>query len=887
MPIAPGAQPLHIEPLHLGLATARPAFLMEPGELQRALDSTYLPGSLSLHAAPVPVEQVTGLGSSVLGLVYAPFDYVIVTADMTASQVTINSVGPRDFSGVSVGATIYGEGIPDNTTVSAVVNVTTIEMSTAADDTRQGEIRFDADRYLVAQAGTNYWKSIVGSTAAVTIDDVSAGTHLSRVAYDEKCILLNGVNPNRVFLPNGTTRPHGLAPVLVGPGLEHTASGGSWTNPTGYYSFWTTEYDKLNDVESTYAGDKPPFINVTAATSQVTVSIPAKINPTATHYRVYRSVIMTAESDAQAAREDVFPAGFRIAEGEFTDDGTQAQVVVGATSSTSSNTNPSNVYQNQDIGGITWVNPTEALGAQDNVTASVTFPTAPNGVRRAVKLIVDTFGLTGITTPITGITVTVRAARVNSGRLAITLRSRRDPSVLAVKGLPTLTTSLASYTVGSTTDAWLPSGKYWTPEDFDDANFQLELDAYGDTASSQVHVDAVTVSVTHGTPDDEAIEPFPATIVSVLGEEVAVGRNGQPPKASIGVMFQNSLLIDDVDNRKLVRYSAVDYVDYFPEVYFLPLDHDFVNVQKANEVAVVFGYNQATRIAYLPRDVDSEFNRGRATITLSSDTGCVGKKAATVFSLADGAQKIAFCGASQPYMTDGYRIDPINPHVKYTDEVDFSYPELIEFVNNPARRELRMYYVPKGSVTPTVATRYLSFHYDKTHILRDGSLKCCGPVVASHRSVTAAETADGISQLYGGDGTTGTIYKENDGASANASVRTRRMPLVGLAHEWTLDDIYVYYSLYDFDATPDNITCTMRIFDPGTATATATAKTVARLTYPSDGNPSPRDERDVQLPYNNERGEAIDLLIAFGIAGVRNSLDMLGIFHRDGGRAHR
>jgi hypothetical protein len=176
-----------------------------------------------------------------------------------------------------------------------------------------------------------------------------------------------------------------------------------------------------------------------------------------------------------------------------------------------------------------------------------------------------------------------------------------------------------------------------------------------------------------------------------------------------------------------------------------------------------------------------------------------------------------------------------------------------------------------------VLSKCLLFHYHTTHVLEDGSLKCTGPCDATHASLALTYRKDGSQELYGGSGTAGTVYLENQGALANATVQTRRMKLMGIGGDYRVDRVYAGHTLYDFaDSTPGNVTTTLLLHKPNVTQRSSEAKTVEILAYPSDGSASPRREMTLETQFN-ESAEDVQLLVNFGASNVRQALDYLAV----------
>jgi hypothetical protein len=79
-------------------------------------------------------------------------------------------------------------------------------------------------------------------------------------------------------------------------------------------------------------------------------------------------------------------------------------------------------------------------------------------------------------------------------RFCVQLSWNGGTSWTSAKATPNLTTSLATYTLGSTSDTW---GRTWSPTDFSSASFRVRVIDVGNSTSRTFSLDAVGVAVTY------------------------------------------------------------------------------------------------------------------------------------------------------------------------------------------------------------------------------------------------------------------------------------------------------------------------------------------------------------------------------------------------------
>lgn len=160
-------------------------------------------------------------------------------------------------------------------------------------------VDFDSadDRLLVQANGALYSSTIAGASfGSIRSSLTSTAVHLDSSKFADNLFMCNGVDTNFVVKNDNTTIRHGLAAQTAPP--THTAAG---TGITGTFIYWATEYDSTNDVESAVAATGAT-LSVTVTDDTVTITKPATVNSSATHWRLYRS------KDGGS-----FPIGWRVA----------------------------------------------------------------------------------------------------------------------------------------------------------------------------------------------------------------------------------------------------------------------------------------------------------------------------------------------------------------------------------------------------------------------------------------------------------------------------------------------------------------------------------------------------------------------------------------------
>jgi hypothetical protein len=784
----------HVESLGLGLWTAPSPATLENGQLSYLQNGVYLPGSLALQRAR---------GRSVFG---------------SATAVATDIDGLRD-------------------------------------------IQFDnGNHYLVAMiSGTatgngSYRYATVGDTGtfANLVSGFNAGSQLEVVHYRNRFFLLNGsfnmgsataVNTNYVAYLSATatastplTRQHGMLPVVSTPFVTATAGTFSQT-VTGYYEYWTTEVATSTQdsadfsMESTFVGS-PATIFVSATSVVPLISRPDIVNTVAaTHWRVYRSPKKDRASDKK------FPIGFSIA-GDISIAATSMMDTATVTSTGAIFPANFNGIADSATNFIDMGAQATALASDNNVDGTMAISGGLSGLK---KQGVYGYNFGGFVGPVQGIEVVVEAL-VNAGSesVSVTLvrgrladggyvppgpylsRISREQDAIKNKTSTktfTATTVRTNYTLGGSSDRWFPSDQPnpFRDSDFTSAGFMVII-GLTSTAAVTLSVDYVSVKVYYGGSIDSVVV-FP-TVVYTFGDISAqVGKNGPPPSSSTGDLFEDALVVNDVSNPALIRYSVPGDPEAFPETYFIDFetrDNDNVtNIKVVNGRLMVMLQTSVARVNYLPSERDSSFDRGKAFDWVSRSYGCVSPMCACVFSKDGGQETLAFVSDHGVHTTDGYNFDTVTDGLDWSQVISrTSTSNAIALIDDRDRQELLFYYRNDSNGNETYLC--LHFSYSSEHMV-NGRLKVSGPVHmrnflsagslrASLESAWSARRTSGAQDIYLGFGGTATgagagqVYRET-GTSLPAQddtlkYATRRMYLADMSNEWRLNELYGHVGSY-------------------------------------------------------------------------------------------
>lgn len=780
-----------------------------------------------------------------------------------------------------------GDGLTRVSGRTAFSNPTSAINATASGVTGLKSFQFPGSttQYLAVQgressSGNNsfYYNAITGiGTPLTKMEEVSAGNYLELVTNRSHQYLLNGANANRVWYLNAgtlTSRAHGMQPISATPVSGSVVQTFS-ASATGLYEYWTTEVLRVpndngseSEIESTFRG-KPITVNVTATTMSPVITRPGTVNSNATHWRLYRSPVKSLANDQK------FPLGVRMGEAGMA---TLTITDGGAVSNTGqllpTNTNATLLAYKD------WTTPANAQSATDaNALAVATSNSALANVKRQGYY---GFAFSGVSGNIAGIEVEVSAkiSNIAAGGLSIAIGRfdnatgqwisfRPDnvlsPSQIAEKSVAALTTSLATYTVGSSTDAWLPDGKQWADVDFTSTGWQVMLIAHFNTGfnAATLSVDYLKIKVYYGqiVASGNELIPFNAISLTIGGDTVTSGADGPPPTSSTGDIFQDALVVNDTSKPTYIRYSLAGKPESFPEQYYIDLGFNQAQsitcIKTIGRVLVAATDRSIYRINSLPTEDDANFAGGRVLDLIDGSHGIVNPMAACLFNSASGRTELAFVGYDGLYATDGFQIRCLSNDLDWNGSGTATSPDNFQRMilnNNNDNFELLLYYNNSGIVDDPCVWR-LHFNYHPNHLKvvqgMGSSPKVSGPVAvqnvvgggtANVRSATTFITnsiIDGIPQghtrllqgyvggvgAYGGTITSDTSDPSIENSNYYATkLTTRRFHFPEqIGQAWTLNEIYVYMPA----GVAGTVTVTPLVQKTALAEVTGTAKTLA------------------------------------------------------------
>jgi hypothetical protein len=791
---------------------------------------------------------------------------------------------------VSAQNATYYPGSPAITRAAGRVAFGTVS-ATAQDVVGLRNIHYDNDAHiLIAHASASYLTATVGDTGTfgVAVTGVGVGTQLESAHYRNRFFLMNGTAPvdpsaigsNRVAYLTATGaanvpffRQHGMLPVradIHGPSVGATSIATAFSQSvTGYYEYWTTEVAKLTAdgvefaMESTFAGT-PWTVFVSSTGMAPIIEMPALRNGIATHWRIYRS------PKKDAAKDKKFPTGFMISEMGISTATGNTQID-GATTSTTSPQLPTSVNTattfNADFANAS------ALLVDDTTYSTIAFANTLDAFLSSKSQGVYGFNFGGFRGPIKGIEVVVEAF-VSAGSAPATFWVRIGKNRLSngdfvdVSNLPggagggigglarqlflenntaiksavvTATVAGGAITLGSSTDRWFPADKLGLNDADFGPSFMVVLGAGPGNQNKTLSFDYVKVNVYYGATVDSVIQ-FP-TVVYTFGDISAqVGKNGTPPSASTGDIYEDSLVTNDVGNRSAIKWSAPGDPEAFPDTYYIDFEtpqNDVITLVKVVNDRLVVGLSTSIwRVNYLPSERDASFDRGKAKQVISSKFGVVNPMCACIFTPGGGSEQLAFISQKGLHTTDAFSFETRSSQLEWRNIQPLSGTVVpIALIDDPENLRLRFICQNSNNANET----YLEWHfsYDRGDIDSDGNFKAIGPTHLRNFDVGSSGRADpksawsvprtnGNTSIYYGYGGSsiaagaGKVYIESGTTipAEDTSMRwtTRRMYLAGMGQEWKLTEMYGYCGSYSGAPTASYTLTTTKTNDTGPAT---------------------------------------------------------------------
>lgn len=265
--------------------------------------------------------------------------------------------------------------------------------------------------------------------------------------------------------------------------------------------------------------------------------------------------------------------------------------------------------------------------------------------------------------------------------------------------------------------------------------------------------------------------PYGSLTISVAGAgAVSISRDSVPPTWSTGDVFEDSLVVNDISDKSIIRYSFPGLPHSFPSLYFMGFETKQADevkcIRAVNDVLIVGLVGQVWRVNYLPNETDSEFSRGRCKELISANHGIMGPDAACLFTPVEGTSWLAYVSHDGLYATDGLSTRLLTMDIDWENLVERSLLGSAILVNVPHLWSLFFYFVATGGSAPN--NRMLSLSYHPQHLKENSFLKVAGP------STLTTRAADYLGPQFKALAADTNVVQEDATAGANTmAVRTR------------------------------------------------------------------------------------------------------------------
>ena len=321
---------------------------------------------------------------------------------------------------------------------------------------------------------------------------------------------------------------------------------------------------------------------------------------------------------------------------------------------------------------------------------------------------------------------------------------------------------------------------------------------------SEVAIATTTIEDTR-TGTDPAIpsgSTYELWVANIFGTTQTTPKWGAPPIATTGDVFEDSVVLNDVSNGSILRYSFPDNPHAFPPFNFIRFEtkeHDEIKViRHMGDVLMVGLRNSLWRVNTLPRPEDAAFDVTRIKGQIEGAFGCVGPYAATVFSFGQGP-RFAYVSTSGIVVANEAMWDILTDDIDWAASVDVSKLESSILLDNPTEYRLEFYFTPSGASKNTKA---YYFHYHPSHSKGQENnfrAKVTGPINVIAESAALAyvdnnrrvfTSSDAKLWLEGGSDT------DNSAAGGiNFVARTGDLFLQGVGGESEVQNVWVHHQI--------------------------------------------------------------------------------------------
>lgn len=216
---------------------------------------------------------------------------------------------------------------------------------------------------------------------------------------------------------------------------------------------------------------------------------------------------------------------------------------------------------------------------------------------------------------------------------------------------------------------------------------------------------------------------FDYVTASVDGRSAGDAKNGElPRRVTCGDVYQDCLMINDLDNPRMVRYSYPGQYQSFPNsLFFLTMnstDADAVTaIKNLGQVAIVLTSTTCWRVSSLPTSSDFDFSHGEVQTILAESTGTSRSQAVTKAHLPQPYGTVC-CWVSGRgiFATNGFDVIELTSHIDWK-KINVKLDKC-NLVDDPMEHRLVFH---DGN------SNLYYLHYHPAHVT-DGVLAITGPI---------------------------------------------------------------------------------------------------------------------------------------------------------------
>jgi hypothetical protein len=234
----------------------------------------------------------------------------------------------------------------------------------------------------------------------------------------------------------------------------------------------------------------------------------------------------------------------------------------------------------------------------------------------------------------------------------------------------------------------------------------------GEAAIATTYIDDTR---TTDNPDLPGGAIYETISVNLLGLAAVSPKNGPPPIAETGDVFDDSLVLNDISSRTSIVWSYPREFHAFPPLnraYIPSRPGEHVTFIRRLGVQLLVGTTDSVwNFSWLPRPDDASFQRERGKEQILGAHGIVGPLAGCIFSYGRGL-RLAYVSYYGIHITDGLSWDDISDDLDFDSVIERAYLHKSALIDNPSKYRLEWYFVPTGQTT---IQKVMHFYYHPYH----------------------------------------------------------------------------------------------------------------------------------------------------------------------------